>query len=292
VNNLKQLGLGLHNYEGSIGMFPIGNSNAGVGTGPAVIEMGWSVEARLLPYMEQTTAFNVANFDVKYSNAQNATVIGLTINNFMCPSEQQTKKFNETFGMTNYAWNQGTWFVWGGYNSTIQNTGAFGVNFGRRIAEFSDGTSGTVMASESKTWLPSLRVCSLSGFSPTVNPTPQEALQIVANAYGSCSTKKDPWGTRWSNGAMYYTGMTFVLTPNMRSTAGPSQLVHNLITTDENEGAPTYAAVTARSFHPGGVNVLFADGSVKFIKDSVAWPVWRAIGTVQGNEVVSATDYQ
>jgi prepilin-type processing-associated H-X9-DG protein len=86
---------------------------------------------------------------------------------------------------------------------------------------------------------------------------------------------------------MYYSGLTFVLQPNAKSIAGPNQAVHNLITMDENEGAPTYAAVPARSYHPAGVNVLFADGSVKFIKDSINWTTWRAIGTVAGNEVVS-----
>jgi prepilin-type N-terminal cleavage/methylation domain-containing protein/prepilin-type processing-associated H-X9-DG protein len=292
TNNLKQIGIGLHNYENSIGMFPIGNANRGVGTGPATFEMGWSVGARLLPSMEQTVAFNAANFDIKYSNAQNTTVIGLAISSFMCPSETYTRKFNPVYGTSNYAYNQGTWFVWGGYNSQATNSGVFGVNFGRRMAEFTDGSSNTVVASESKIALPSLRVCSLSGLSPTAVPTPQETLQIVAGAFGSCSKTKDPWGTRWSNGAMYYTGMTFVLPPNAKSNAGPAGLVHNLITVDENEGAPTYAAVPARSYHPGGVNALFADGSVKYIKDSINWTAWRAIGTVDGGEVVSATDYQ
>ncbi len=53
TNNLKQLGLGLHNYESTVGMFPIGNANLGTGTNAATIELGWGVAARLLPYMEQ-----------------------------------------------------------------------------------------------------------------------------------------------------------------------------------------------------------------------------------------------
>ncbi len=291
TNNLKQLGLGLHNYESSLGMFPIGNANYGVGTGPAITEMGWSVTARLLPYMEQAAAFNYANFSIKYSNAQNATVIGLNVSFLLCPSETKTQPFNPAYGMTNYAWNQGTWFVWGGYNGTTQNNGMFGINMGRRIADLTDGTSNTLVASESKTWGPSLRVCSISGLSPSTVPAPQEALQIVGSAFGACSKSKDPWGTRWSNGAVYYTGMTFVLTPNAKSTAGPEQKVYNLITTDENEGAPTYAAVAARSFHPGGVNALAADGSVKFMKDTINPISWRALGTVAGGEVVSASDF-
>jgi prepilin-type processing-associated H-X9-DG protein len=65
----------------------------------------------------------------------------------------------------------------------------------------------------------------------------------------------------------------------------------DLITQDENDGAPTYAAATARSYHPGGVNAMLADGSVKFIKNSVNLITWRALGTLNGGEVISADSY-
>jgi prepilin-type processing-associated H-X9-DG protein len=239
--------------------------------------------------MEQAAAFDAANFGIKYSDRQNLTVIGLTVNFLLCPSEDKTEKFDARYGLGNYGWNQGTWYVWGGYNGQ-KNNGMFGINFGRRIAEVRDGTSNTLMASESKTWGPSLRVCSgITGLNPNVTPTVQEVLQIVANNYGSCSRTKDPWGTRWANGALYYSGITAALPPNAKSSAGPDRSVYfNLITTDENEGAPTYGAVAARSYHPGGVNTLFADGSVRFIKDTVDANAWRGIFTPKGGEVVSA----
>ena len=62
-------------------------------------------------------------------------------------------------------------------------------------------------------------------------------------------------------------------------------------TEDENNGGPTYAAVTARSYHPGGVNVLFCDGSVRFIKDSINYQTWRALGTIGSGEVISSDAY-
>ena len=65
----------------------------------------------------------------------------------------------------------------------------------------------------------------------------------------------------------------------------------DLITQDENDGAPTYASATARSYHPGGVNSLLGDGSVKFIKDSVNLTTWRALGTTNGGEVISGDSY-
>ncbi len=290
VNNLKQMGIALHNYEGAIGMFPIGNALAGVGTGPAILENGWSVPARLFPYAEQANAFNIANFDVKYSDKQNTTIVAMTVSFLICPSERDISPYDPKYAIGNYSMNQGSWFVWGGYGSQMRNDGMFGVNFGRRLAEVTDGTTNTVVASEGRAKTLNLRICSISGLSPTVVPTPQEALALIANSYGSCSKSKDPGKTRWANANSYYSGLTFVLGPNAKSTAGPALNTYDLITQDENEGAPTYASVPARSYHPGGVNVLFGDGSVKFVKDTIAWQTWRALGTPQGSEVVSG-DY-
>jgi prepilin-type processing-associated H-X9-DG protein len=60
---------------------------------------------------------------------------------------------------------------------------------------------------------------------------------------------------------------------------------------DENDGGPTYMSLAASSYHPGGVNTLFADGSVRFIKSSISPITWRALGTIAGGEVVSADQY-
>jgi prepilin-type processing-associated H-X9-DG protein len=69
------------------------------------------------------------------------------------------------------------------------------------------------------------------------------------------------------------------------------QIDVDLYTFNENDGGPTYAAFTSRSYHPGGVNTLFADGSVKFVKTSVNGGVWRALGTIAGGEVISGDSY-
>lgn len=61
--------------------------------------------------------------------------------------------------------------------------------------------------------------------------------------------------------------------------------------TDENDGGPTYMANSASSYHPGGVNTVFADGSVRFIKDSISAVTWRALGTMAGGEVISGDSY-
>ena len=65
----------------------------------------------------------------------------------------------------------------------------------------------------------------------------------------------------------------------------------DLIAIREENGGPTFAAVTARSYHPGCVNALFGEGSVHFIKNTISAPTWRALGTVYGGEVISADSY-
>jgi prepilin-type processing-associated H-X9-DG protein len=71
--------------------------------------------------------------------------------------------------------------------------------------------------------------------------------------------------------------------------AGPVDA--DLISINENDGRPTYGAFTTRSYHPGGVDTLFADGSVRFMKDSVNGNTWRALGTIQGGEVLSSDSF-
>jgi prepilin-type N-terminal cleavage/methylation domain-containing protein/prepilin-type processing-associated H-X9-DG protein len=301
TNNLKQLGLGLHNYESAIGMFPIGNALFGVNKGPAILENGWSVPARMFPYMEQGNAFNAANFSTKYSDVQNGTVVALKVAFLMCPSDALVNTpFTARYANCSYGWNCGEWFVWGGYagsgGTARKNTGMFGVNAGRSIAEVRDGTSNTIVASEGKALQPSIRARSgsttpcVSGLTSPA-PDPNTVRQIIISAVSGCSTTRDPGKTRWSNANSYYSGLTFALTPNPRSQAGTPSVDYDLITMDENDGADTYGAISARSYHPGGVNALFADGSVRYIKDSVNWTAWRALGSVNGGEVVSSDAY-
>jgi prepilin-type processing-associated H-X9-DG protein len=73
--------------------------------------------------------------------------------------------------------------------------------------------------------------------------------------------------------------------------ARPTGLDSDLTSEDEDDGGPTYSAITARSYHPGGVNTLFGDGSVRFVKNTLEFRVWRALGTIAGGEVVSADQY-
>src|SRR3954453_1057144 len=86
TNNLKQLGLGLHNYEGVAGALPPAMAMAGSGS-TITWSNGWSVHGRILPFMEQGAAFNSINFTLRYSVAENTTVSSMVVSSFLCPSE-------------------------------------------------------------------------------------------------------------------------------------------------------------------------------------------------------------
>jgi prepilin-type N-terminal cleavage/methylation domain-containing protein/prepilin-type processing-associated H-X9-DG protein len=289
INNLKQIGLALANYETTNSALPPTNVLSGIGNGAAVIENGWSALARIAPYIEQENLFNLINFNVKYSNAQNTTVIGLKIAAFNCPSEKDPSPANPIYGVSNYAVNMGDWFIWGGYgpnsvNAVPQrkNNGVFGINYSTTLQSIFDGTSNTIAVSEGTNKKLTYRCGSNSGGWPAtyIAPDQNQLLQIAQN---SCTKVKDPGHSRWANGNCYYGGLTFGLTPN---TTSP-----DLVTQDENDGSPTFAILTANSYHPGGVNAVFIDGSVKFIKNSVSSQTWRALGSPAGNEVISADSY-
>src|SRR5262245_50328186 len=86
TNNLKQIGLGLHNYESITGALPPPLVQTGSGS-TITWTNGWSVHGRLLPFLEQAAAFNAINFTFRYSVPENTTVSGLSVSMFLCPSE-------------------------------------------------------------------------------------------------------------------------------------------------------------------------------------------------------------
>jgi prepilin-type N-terminal cleavage/methylation domain-containing protein/prepilin-type processing-associated H-X9-DG protein len=311
TNNLKQIGLASHNYESSQGSFQASNLMLGVGNTTPTWANNWSALARCLPYAEQATLFNNMNFDVKDSQPQNTTICGALVNMFVCPSDGQTQAYNDggtVFGGTNYGSNDGDWFIFGGFSPAqyagTPSRGAFTVNMARRISEFTDGTSNTILFSEIKSFQFRLKCSSVSSaMTPTSIPGPDAPLPPEYTGGGSCSAPSVTMHTRWSNGGVYHAGFSTAWTPNKKTmypysgspaltppvNAGPVDA--DLISVNENDGGPTYGAFTTRSYHPGGVNSLFADGSVKFFKSSVNGNTWRALGTVQGGEVISSDAY-
>jgi prepilin-type processing-associated H-X9-DG protein len=220
------------------------------------------------------------------------TAAAYRLNFLICPSDPNTS-VNATTGATIaptcYNAVMGDWFVW--YKAGPVNRAPFGPNVSKPYASFTDGLSNTMVFAECQVSHNQFRSCSLGPLTPTSFPTTQASPALIAQLAPSCqaTTKSN---TTWANGNIFDSGMTTALTPNTKivlPSFGP--LPYDLDTVDESNGGPVYGAITSDSYHPGGVNILLADGSVRFIKDSVNGLTWRAFSTVAGGEVISADSY-
>jgi prepilin-type N-terminal cleavage/methylation domain-containing protein/prepilin-type processing-associated H-X9-DG protein len=291
TNNMKQLGLALMNYHDTIGALP-----------PAlVITPSWTnsygAHPRILPYAEQGNLFNSINFDVDMFTPVNLTVGTTHVGSLVCPSESQTTSSpgelppGRTMSVCNYGFSEGDWFVFGGVSSTRKNRSAFGPNQSRGLAEFRDGLSQTLWMAEGKANQAYYRDCpTLANINnPDAVPPPNADPYTVCPEYrGGCVLRYGH--NEWVESGVHHAGFTTAWPPNKQVRGGPNGELADLDINSSREklGRPTFAAVTARSYHPGGVNALFGDGSVKFIKSTIDGSAWRALGTVAGGETISA----
>ncbi len=291
-------------------------------------QSSWSAFARSAPFLEQGSFYASINFNWTYSDPPNTTVANTPLSFLFCPSDPGSHIDDTSLGdtmtaTTSYGTCDGDWYVFS-FNWTTppspgpMNRSLFGPNYSRRIAMVTDGLSNTLAASEGYIGHAQMRSClgsptapsdaSVGTWTPTNVPAPgansTAALISLINSCGTASSKIKAGGpighTRWCNGGVYYSGFTTAMPPNPNVTA-VSRATGTAITgqtvpmdwdsTDENDGGPTYMSLSASSRHGGGVNALFADGSVHFIKNSISPATWRALGTIAGGEVVSADQY-
>jgi prepilin-type N-terminal cleavage/methylation domain-containing protein/prepilin-type processing-associated H-X9-DG protein len=299
INNLKQLGLAFYNYESSQNVLP--PSFVGAGTGNTVAwTNGWSAVARILPNLEQSNLYNSANFSIWKEDPTNTTVIAMTVTAFLCPSAPRAQPIQQDYGLSgviSYGVCQGDWFVWGGFSGP-SNRAAFSTNQARPFAAFTYGTSNTILASEVKTYQPSANChVALSMIQNSASVPPPTANPFtVAPEYNTCNPAnlgllQFNFHTEWSDGNAHAAGFTTAWPPNkviLGTASWNLGLDLDLNGINQEAGGPSFAAITSRSFHPGGVNTLFGDGSVKFIKSTIDGLTWRALGTMNGGEVVSA----
>lgn len=289
-NNLKQLGLAMHQYENAHGVLPpsvVLDTNS---SGAVTWFGGWSAQGRILPYLEQNNAFSGINFSMSYSNAANTTISNLTVNTLICPSEVRPEPTK--FGVINYGVNVGDWYVWGGANS-LPNRAAFGVNMSRRLASITDGLSNTLMMAEVKAYQPYYRnTGAITGMTASNIPSPNASPESVTAYYFAATSPNLTGHSEWVDGHAHQSGFTTAWTPNKKilGTAAKNLDV-DLTTMREANGGPTFASITSRSYHPGGVQILKADGSVSFVSSTIRGEVWRALGTIASGEVISADSY-
>jgi prepilin-type N-terminal cleavage/methylation domain-containing protein/prepilin-type processing-associated H-X9-DG protein len=268
ANNLKQIGLALHNYEATHRTFPPGRLN---------FPMVFSAQAQLLPYLENESVgtmlnFNVApSFTVSGPPTANSTAAAAMIHSFLCPSDLGQVPGN-TFGPTNYVACTGDGV--GDAASIKTGDGLMYSGSTVRVRDVIDGLSKTAAFSET--------TLGVGGFPSSPAGSPKEPkLEVLELGGGTptteaaCHAASGVWsglrGAKWLNGHYGDTMYNHFYTPNAP-------------VFDCGNASRNYGLTSAHSRHPGGVELLFADGSVGFVSDSINAVSWRSLGTKSKEE--------
>jgi hypothetical protein len=275
VNNLKQFGIAIQYYVTDNNVFPIGANGNG----------SFSFHAILLPYLEQVNIYNCINFNssaIWEAFFTNTTVSRAHLSTFWCPSDPETTSFYSgnpfTPGKTNYVGNVGNDQTFISSNGIIvfkhvsPQTATDGLSSTVAVSEIQvskqkkEGRLRTIYMAPNKSWGEKYDL-------DTFTERCRNLLYFTPNF----SMNK---GEIWLFGQRFQTLYNHVMPPNQPSC---NFILGNLSATNDAE--------TATSLHPGGVNALFADGHVQFVKQTIQANIWRAIGTRNGGEVISANDY-
>ncbi|QDU20689.1 DUF1559 family PulG-like putative transporter [Urbifossiella limnaea] len=255
-NNLKQVGIAMHAYHGAYGYFPPGYTSGAPspnaeGTGP-----GWGWGAHLLPFMEQEPLYRQANLALDISHPSNAAVRTTSLKGYLCPSDApRAPTFTAVadggaaiceVAFANYVGLGGVYEV---TDNPDVNTGVLLRNSRFRVADITDGTSGTLMVVE-RTSRRSPMTTWVGAVTNSVNPP---------------------------------------VTPGYDDEGPPTLCLTNVGEPDEGRtpNNPLVHVEDAGSQHTGGVNALYSDGSVRFIRNTISPVTWSALGTRAGSEVVT-----
>jgi prepilin-type N-terminal cleavage/methylation domain-containing protein/prepilin-type processing-associated H-X9-DG protein len=287
TNNLRQVGLAMHSFMGTNKRLPANGDYSWNGSAMTTTN-AWSGMARLLPFIEEENLSRGINFSVSYSSQTN--ISSKRVSTYLCPSEikdvgQGTDPdYGNKNWPINYVMNEGTWAV-----LTLKSTkmlagdGAFRPNKGHRPADFTDGLSNTLACAEVKAFTNRVSGSpNTATFSTPLSP-PVDISTLSLGTFNPTSYTH----VEWVDGKVHETGFTTVFTPNTLvpfNANGMTIDVDVVLATESNVG-DTYAAVTSRSYHSGGVNALLMDGSVTFIQDAIDLALWRALGTRAGGEI-------
>jgi len=288
-NNLKQLGIASQSYAGLHGCFP-----------PAVTMIRnkryggyFSIEVHLLPFLENTPTYNSINFTLgtwptnalgvtpgrsiaRRANAANATAMNAGVALFLCPSDYGA--LQKAGG--SYRGNAGVGPGWGtSAEYPDSGNGMFPEARIVRISQVPDGLSHTALFSERLTG---------SGLKGSLDPQ-RDLYQSLAVFYTAdqmlvacraAARRENTHGSTLMGMRWFWTGRNNTLYTH-------AQVPDGVIPDCAYGGAlPPQDMATARSLHPGGVNTLMGDGSVRFTQESISQAVWRAIGTRNGSEIV------
>lgn len=290
VGNLRQLGIGLHNYQSTYGVFPFGVGADADGNAAQITSTSsrrFSLHSQILSFIEQGALFNQINFDVQPfypdtsgdpsatsgvgpNNTAARTVVAL----FLCPSDTDRMP-SRPWGQVNYrSCNGGSWSGRGG-------DGMFGQGTRVKPGDVRDGLSHTAAMSERVRGRDDYQVMDPSAdLYRLAAPWTEEAFRDWCGSLSDAKAEEFPRtpsvansGLTWLEGNMSWTRYNHLLPPGKKSCA--NGLTWNGV------------AMTASSRHSGGVGLLLGDGSTRFVRSTVDPKVWRALGTISGGETVS-----
>jgi prepilin-type N-terminal cleavage/methylation domain-containing protein/prepilin-type processing-associated H-X9-DG protein len=328
TNNLKQIGLATHNYISTYNAFPSGAMwpcsvvDSGIGNQGAC--WGWGVGplTQIFNFMEQTVLYNAYNADLGVYGSYppstsgptlwwgNTTVFNTTISSFLCPSDGRQLPSSSQMTVVNYGGNYGGPFAMGGFTGTIipdANPGSWATKDVDNLLptvktigfqSITDGTSNTTLWSEMLTPPTALPKAGagknaenrafFNANALNVTPTAAGVMQFLSACNGiptGTAAQSSNMGWQWWSAFPGYVNNNYnhVGTPNSRQCQSSSNV--------DSWGMDVYGTASPNSLHPGGVNVAFADGSVRFVKDSVSPQSWWALGTRAGGEVISSDSY-
>jgi prepilin-type processing-associated H-X9-DG protein len=307
VNNLKQIGLALHNYHSTMGSFPLGSILARSSM-TAYGGNKWSVHAQLLGQMEQQAVYNSCNFMVAPNNGVgtkiNATARNTRINSFLCPSDGLAgqKHWNCYYGSVGATTQPNVVRVTGIFGHDTNKHNALATN----IAMITDGTSNTVAFGEGKvgdnSWSSDMHRNEIDKCSAANSARYYDiriyTTQILA-ALNACNSlaqqyKRSPpplsadeesRGNTWIIGNCGATLFNTVVPPNSQ------QYPWGTCTGQSSVWVGNSQFVNATSNHAGGCNFLFVDGSVHFLKTAINMNTYWSLGTKDCGEVISANSY-
>jgi hypothetical protein len=195
----------------------------------------------------------------------------------------------------NYGFNFGTWLVYDP-RTNQGGDGVFFVNSQMTPGNILDGLSNTLGAAEVKKFTSYFRNTADPG--PGIPSSPADLAALAGGAQFKLGPNlNDNTGhTEWGDGRVHHSGVTTVFPPNtlvayLHSDGRTYDIDYNSRQEGQSATQPSYAAVTARSFHPGIVNVLWMDGSSRAISNTIDRGVWRALGTRAGGEVAPSASY-
>jgi type II secretory pathway pseudopilin PulG len=282
ANNLRQLGIGAHHYHDARGSLPSGSQSKPYADQPdnAWSFYRWSALALLTPYLEERAASQALNLDVPlYTTAnfnvtpQNVAGVAQVVPLFLCPSDY-AQPVSTGFGPTNYAGCAGSGLLGGTPNDT---DGVFFVNSHVKFSQITDGTSKTALMSES-----TLGVPSSTGHDPRFDYKffLSAPLTDSACAITPLWNVSNPRGFAWVNGEYRCAMYNHYYPPNHKLPDCIGVMIGGGL---QLEYTP-FGWRTARSLHPGGVNLLLADSSVQFVTDSIDAAIWKALSTREGGE--------